>query len=137
MSSRVLLVEDNPDDEALTLRALKKSKVPLSVVVARDGVEALDALGIHGQGGGCALPDLVLLDIKVPKISGLEVLRVIRQTPVTEQLPVVMLTSSDEPSDVISATRLRVSHYIRKPVDYDEFMQQIAAVLEELLKEPQ
>src|SRR5688500_1103877 len=122
MPSRVLLVEDNPDDEALTLRALKKVDVPIEIRVARDGVDALRALGLNGSDEVPELPHLVLLDIKLPKVTGLEVLRHIRRSPRTEGLPVVMLTSSDEPSDVITASMLNVSRYVRKAVDYDEFM---------------
>jgi CheY-like chemotaxis protein len=134
MSSRVLLVEDNPDDELLTLRALKKATVNLDVQIARDGAEALHALGLNGASGtNPQLPALVLLDIKLPKVSGIDVLREIRRAPHTEGLPVVMLTSSDEPSDVLSASLLNVSRYVRKAVDYTEFMTTMDRVVNDFL----
>jgi two-component system, response regulator len=133
MPSRVLLVEDNPDDEALTLRALRRVDVPIEIRVARDGVEALRALGLNGSDEVPELPHLVLLDIKLPKVTGLEVLRHIRRSPNTEGLPVVMLTSSDEPSDVITASMLNVSRYVRKAVDYDEFMASLKVVVNDFI----
>jgi two-component system, response regulator len=134
MSSRVLLVEDNPDDELLTLRALRRAPVPLDVLVARDGAEALHALGLNGaSGSNPELPTLVLLDIKLPKMSGLDVLRAIRSAPHTEGLSVVMLTSSDEPSDVITASLLNVSRYVRKAVDYSEFMSSMDSLVSDFL----
>ena len=133
MPSRVLLVEDNPDDEALTLRALRKVDVPIEIRVARDGVDALRALGLNGSDEVPELPHLVLLDIKLPKVTGLEVLRHIRRSPHTEGLPVVMLTSSDEPSDVITASMLNVSRYVRKAVDYDEFMASLKVVVKDFI----
>ncbi|MEZ0327931.1 MAG: response regulator [Fimbriimonas sp.] len=134
MLSRVLLVEDNPDDELLTLRALKKSALNLDVQIARDGAEALHVLGLNGSTGtDPELPALVLLDIKLPKVSGIDVLRAIRRAPRTEGLPVVMLTSSDEPSDVISASLLNVSRYVRKAVDYSEFMSEMDGLVTDFL----
>jgi CheY-like chemotaxis protein len=134
MTSRVLLVEDNPDDELLTLRALKKSTIDLDVEIARDGAEALHVLGLNGNSGSNpVLPSLVLLDIKLPKVSGIDVLRAIRRAPRTEGLPVVMLTSSDEPSDVISASLLNVSRYVRKAVDYSEFMSEMNCLVTDFL----
>ena len=120
----ILLVEDNPDDEALTLRALKKNNILNEVVVARDGVEALDYL--FGTGTYCgrhltANPPLVLLDLKLPKVDGLEVLRRVRADPRTKYLPVVMLTTSSEERDMLEAYNLGVSSYIRKPVDFAQF----------------
>ncbi len=132
MSSRILLVEDNPDDEMLTLRALRKSPLDLDVQVARDGAEALQLLGLNGSTPP-SLPSLVLLDIKLPKVSGIDVLRAIRRAPTTEGLPVVMLTSSDEPSDVISASLLNVSRYVRKAVDYSEFVREMNGIVVEFL----
>ena len=132
--SRVLLVEDNPDDELLTLRALTKSPVELEVQIARDGAEALSILGLTGSAELMReLPALVILDIKLPKVSGIDVLRSIRRAPRTEGLPVVMLTSSDEPTDVISASLLNVSRYIRKAVDYGEFTEEINEVVTDFL----
>jgi two-component system, response regulator len=115
-SFRILLVEDNPDDEHLTLRALKKVPARLDVSVARDGQEAIDHLEQTAS-----LPDLVLLDLKLPKISGLDVLRRTRQNLRTADLLIVVLTSSDEPSDIRSSYRHYANSYIRKPVAFDEF----------------
>jgi CheY-like chemotaxis protein len=116
-----LLVEDNPDDEQLTLRAMRLSEVPNVVRVARDGVEALDAL--LGDSAPQPLPDLVLLDLKLPKLSGLEVLARIRAESATRSLPVVVLTSSDEDRDIVESYSLGANSYIRKPVDFDEFVE--------------
>lgn len=120
----ILLVEDNPDDEDLTLRCFKDSLIANRVVVARDGVEALDILfgrGPEHEGTGPLLPQVVLLDLKLPKLDGLEVLREIRAHPATRRLPVVILTSSVEDQDRISAYELGVNSYVRKPVDFAEF----------------
>lgn len=126
MSERIiLLVEDNPNDEALTLRALKKSNILNPVVVARDGAEALDYLFSRGQfqgrkpGGN---PELVLLDLKLPKIDGLEVLRQLRVDERTKLLPVVVLTSSVEEQDILRGYALGANSYVRKPVDFDQFV---------------
>jgi two-component system response regulator len=116
----ILLVEDNSDDEALTLRALRQSEVPNVIRVARDGAEALEAL--VGLGATSRLPDLVLLDLKLPKVSGLEVLQAIRSNPATSRLPVVVLTSSDEDRDILESYNSGANSYIRKPVDFDEFI---------------
>ncbi len=125
MENRViLLVEDNPDDEALTLRAFKKSNVLNDVVVARDGVEALDYLFGEGKYEGrdtSVQPELVLLDLKLPKIDGLEVLRRLRADPRTELLPIVILTSSSEEQDMIQGYSLGANSYVRKPVDFVQF----------------
>lgn len=121
----ILLVEDNPDDEALTLRAFRKNNIHNKVVVARDGVEALDYLfgsGAHSQRDATDLPQVVLLDLKLPKIDGLEVLRRIRADERTKLLPVVILTSSKEDQDVINGYRLGANSYVRKPVSFDEFL---------------
>lgn len=118
---RILLVEDNPRDEALTLRALQKNNFRASVTIKRDGAEALDHL-LGTQGGGVApLPHLVLLDLKLPKIDGLEVLRRIRADERTALLPVVILTSSTEERDLLEGYRLGTNSYVRKPVDFTEF----------------
>lgn len=119
----ILLVEDNPDDEALTLRALRKNNVHNTVTVARDGAEALDCLFGGDAAGGAPLPALVLLDLKLPKIDGLEVLRRIREHERTRLLPVVILTSSREEQDLINGYRLGANSYVRKPVDFTQFME--------------
>lgn len=124
----ILLVEDNPDDEALTIRALKKNKILNEVVVARDGVEALDYLFARGAYAGRdpeIQPEMVLLDINLPKLNGLEVLKQIRADPRTELLPVVMLTTSNEEQDLLSSYRLRANSFIRKPVDFGQFSEAI------------
>ncbi len=121
----VLLVEDNPDDELLTLDALEANRVGNRVVVARDGVEALDYLFGEGAYAGrdvTDLPAVVLLDLNLPKISGLEVLRRIRDHEATRLLPVVILTSSIEEEDRAKGYSLGANSYVRKPVDFDEFM---------------
>ena len=122
----ILLVEDNPDDEVLTLRALRKNNISNEVVVARDGQEALDYVFGEGQYRGRDvgdLPQVVLLDLKLPKIDGLEVLRRIRGDTRTELLPVVILTSSKEDQDVINGYRLGANSYVCKPVSFDEFLE--------------
>jgi two-component system, response regulator len=116
----ILLVEDNADDEQLTLRAMRQSEVPNIIRVARDGAEALDHL--FGASAGAKLPDLVLLDLKLPKVSGLEVLQRIRSDDRTRSLPIVILTSSDEERDIVESYNLGANSYIRKPVDFDEFI---------------
>jgi two-component system response regulator len=116
----ILLVEDNADDEQLTLRAMRQSEVPNIIRVARDGAEALDQL--FGPNAGNRLPDLVLLDLKLPKVSGLEVLQKIRAEEKTRGLPIVILTSSDEERDIVESYSLGANSYIRKPVDFDEFI---------------
>jgi two-component system response regulator len=122
----ILLVEDNRDDEILTLRALQTNNIRNQVVVARNGVEALDYLfgtGAHTERDVRDMPAVVLLDLNLPKIDGLEVLRRIRADERTALLPVVILTSSKEDQDVISGYRLRCNSYVRKPVNFDEFLQ--------------
>ena len=122
----ILLVEDNLDDEALTLRALKKNKVANSVVVARDGAEAVDFLfgtGAHAGRDVNDLPQIVLLDLKLPKLDGFEVLRRIRADDRTKMLPVVILTSSKEERDVVQGYRDGCNSYVRKPVNFDEFVE--------------
>lgn len=122
----ILLVEDNPDDEALTLRALSKHNVANAVVVARDGVEAIDFLfgtGAHAGRDPADLPQIVLLDLKLPKLDGFEVLRRVRADERTRMLPVVILTSSKEERDVVQSYRDGCNSYVRKPVNFDEFIE--------------
>jgi CheY-like chemotaxis protein len=124
----ILLVEDDPDDEALTLRALRRGGVQHTLVVARDGVEALDYL--FGTGGYAGrdlevMPLVVLLDLKLPRLDGLEVLRRIRAEDRTRLLPVVILTSSDEERDRLEGYRHGANSYVRKPIDYDQFAEAV------------
>ena len=127
MTERViLLVEDNPDDEVLTLRALQKSNIGNKVVVAHDGVEALDFLFCTGSYVGrepCELPQVVLLDLKLPRIDGLEVLRRIRADERTKLTPVVILTSSKEERDIVESYERGANSYVRKPVDFNQFLE--------------
>jgi CheY-like chemotaxis protein len=122
----ILLVEDNPDDVILTLRALKKNNLTNEVVVAADGVEALDYLFATGKYAGRdlqAMPDLVLLDLKLPRLGGLEVLQKIRGDARTKVLPVVILTSSTEEKDLIEGYSLGANSYVRKPVNFVQFVE--------------
>ena len=123
----ILLVEDNPNDEALTLRALRKNDINDRVVVARDGAEALDYLFATGpyQNPTPALPRVVLLDLKLPKVDGLEVLRRMRAHARTRLLPVVILTSSNEERDLLAGYGSGANSYIRKPVDFTEFAETV------------
>jgi two-component system, response regulator len=122
----ILLVEDNPADEALTLRALKKANIANTVVVARDGVEAVEYLIPSDQDGATRkLPQLVLLDLKLPKLDGHEVLKRIRANARTRLLPVVILTTSVEDQDRLDGYRLGANGYVRKPVDFTEFAQAV------------
>jgi CheY-like chemotaxis protein len=122
----ILLVEDNPDDEALTRRALAKNNIQNEVLVARDGAEALDLLfGTGAHAGRPIEPEVILLDLKLPKVDGLEVLRRIRADDRTRLLPVVILTSSREERDVISGYGLGANSYIRKPVDFQQFVEAV------------
>jgi len=127
-NKNILLVEDNPDDEALTLRALKKNNIANEVIVARDGVEALDYLFAEGAHEGRDLsdqPQVILLDLKLPRVDGLEVLKRIRGDDRTRRLPVVILTTSNEEQDITNSYDLGANSYIRKPVDFDQFMEAI------------
>lgn len=122
----ILLVEDNPDDEALTLRALKKNNIGNEVVVARNGAEALDFF--FNDSAGCAprlMPAITLLDLKLPKIDGLEVLRRLRADERTRLLPIIILTSSKEEQDLINGYKLGANSYIRKPVDFNQFVEAV------------
>ena len=125
-SKFILLVEDNPDDEALTLRAFKRQKLANEIIVARDGQEALEFLRGTGQYSARdigMLPQVILLDLKLPKIDGLEVLRAIRVEEHTKRVPVVILTSSSEEQDVVASYDLGANSYVRKPVDFEQFME--------------
>ena len=130
METRViLLVEDNPDDEMLTLRAFKKNNIVNEVIVVRDGAEALDYLfgtGQYVKRDLSIMPALILLDLKLPKIDGLEVLRRLRADDRTRRLPVVILTSSKEEQDIVSSYDMGANSYIHKPVDFDKFVQSVA-----------
>jgi two-component system response regulator len=123
--ARILLVEDNPDDEALTLRALRRNNILNELVVARDGADALEYLFGEGRYAGRDTrdqPSLILLDLKLQKIDGLEVLRRLRADPRTKLLPVAVLTTSNEENDIAMSYRLGANSYIRKPVDFTQFM---------------
>ncbi len=125
----ILLVEDNPDDVELTMRAFKKSLVPNRVVVTRDGVEALDYLfrtGSHKGRNPGRNPAIVLLDLKLPKVDGLEVLKRMRGNDRTKTIPVVILTSSREETDVVTGYSSGANSYVRKPISFDEFVKTVA-----------
>jgi two-component system response regulator len=126
MSKTILLVEDNPDDAKLTLRAFKRNNMLNPIVVARDGVEALDFLfarGAHAERAGKPLPTLIILDLKLPKLDGLGVLKAVRGDERTRLIPVVVLTSSKEEQDLIHSYSLGANSYVRKPVDFAEFLE--------------
>src|SRR5216684_4697882 len=121
----ILLVEDNADDEKLTLRALEKNNIKNDVVVARNGAEALDYLfgtGAHAGRDLTVMPQVTLLDLKLPKVDGLEVLRQLRANELTRLLPVVILTSSNEEQDRVNGYGLGANSYVRKPIDFGQFM---------------
>ncbi len=124
----ILLVEDNPDDEKLTMRAMQKNNIANQIVVAHDGAEALDYIFCKGKHAGRDVndsPQLILLDLNLPKIGGLEVLRQIRANARTTLYPVVILTSSKEERDLVESYRLGANSYIRKPVDFKQFSEAV------------
>ena len=124
----ILLVEDNPDDELLTLRALKKNNIANEVVIARDGVEALDFLfapGAHAGRDTTMQPQVVLLDLNLPRISGHEVLKRLRADPRTRHLPIVVLTSSKEEEDLLESYSNGANAYVRKPVEFSQFTEAV------------
>ncbi len=119
---KILLIEDNPDDVELTLRAFKKHKLVNHITVARDGEEALDIIFQSGkESAGRLRPDLILLDLKLPKVDGMDVLRQIKENSETKVIPVIILTSSKEENDLAESYRLGVNSYIRKPVNFEKF----------------
>ena len=130
-NKKILLVEDNPDDVELTLRAFKKNNIMNEVVVKRDGAEALDFFfgkdGVAGKGNN-GLPAVILLDLKLPKIDGLEVLKKLRADERTKLIPIVILTSSKEQLDVVNGYNLGCNSYIRKPVDFNQFADAVKQV---------
>ncbi len=124
----LLLVEDNPDDELMTIEALKESNIANEVIVVRDGAEALDFLfasGAYSDRDANIMPAVILLDLKLPKLDGLEVLKRLRADKRTQIIPVVILTSSDEEKDMINGYKLGINSYVRKPVDFDNFSKAI------------
>lgn len=126
----ILLVEDNPDDVELTLHALKKNNIVNPVKIARDGQEALDYLFYNGkyEASGHDLPNVILLDLKLPKVDGIEVLRRVKSDRKAKLIPVVVLTSSKEESDLLKSYDLGVNSYIRKPVDFDQFVETVRQI---------
>lgn len=127
----VLIVEDNPDDLALTLMALRKGKLANEIVVATDGVEALDFLFGRGEHSGrdtTQQPRVILLDLKLPRVDGHEVLRAVRENPLTRDLPVIVMTSSDQDRDVLDSYELKVNSYVVKPVSFDRFHEAVTQV---------
>ena len=128
INKTILLVEDNPDDVELTLRAIKKNNIINPVVIVRDGAEALDFLFASGAYAGrdiTDLPTVILLDLKLPKVDGLEVLRRLREDDRTRLIPVVILTTSNEEQDIIRGYKLHANSYVRKPVDFQEFLKAV------------
>jgi two-component system, response regulator len=124
----ILLVEDNPDDELLTIRAMHKNNIANEIVVVRDGAEALDYIfgtGAYAERNSVEKPQVILLDLNLPKIGGLEVLKKIREDPRTSFYPIVILTSSKEEKDLVESYRLGANSYIRKPVDFNQFSEAI------------
>ena len=126
--STILLVEDNPDDEELTLLAFRNNRIANPIIVVRDGAEALDFLFRTGKYAGRDIhtnPRMVLLDLKLPKIGGLDVLKKIRESPTTQMLPVVVLTTSNQDEDIVTSYRFGANSFIRKPVEYSKFSEAI------------
>lgn len=129
--SLILLVEDNADDEMLTLRALRKQKLANQIDVVRDGAEALDYLqgqGKYSHRNKLDIPQIIMLDLKLPKINGLQVLEQIRAMSHTSMIPVVILTSSDEEQDIAQSYTLGANSYVRKPVDFEDFIQAVGQI---------
>jgi len=127
----ILLVEDNRDDEELTLRAFKKNLIRNEIIVVRDGAEALDWLfqrGVHADRDPSLVPQVVLLDLNLPKVSGLEVLRAVRADPRTKRLPMILLTSSVEDRDIVAGYDSGANSYVRKPVDFLEFAEAVRSL---------
>jgi two-component system response regulator len=127
----ILLVEDNPDDVELTMRAFRKNKIANNIVVARDGVEALDYLfgrGTHADRNTAETPRLILLDLKMPKMDGLHVLEHVREDERTRLTPVVILTSSKEEQDLVRSYKSGANSYVRKPVDFNEFLEAVRQI---------
>lgn len=128
INKTILLVEDNPDDVKLTLRAFKRNNMLNPVIVARDGVEALDFLfarGAHAGRAGKSLPTLIILDLKLPRLDGLGVLKAIRADEQTRLIPVVVMTSSKEEQDLLQSYSLGANSYVRKPVNFAEFLEAV------------
>ena len=123
----VLVAEDNADDEVLTLRALARCSVPIKIKVVHDGQEALDSILGNGSESETEWPQLILLDVKLPKLNGLEVVKALKADPLARAIPVVCLTSSDEAVDLDNAYRLGVNGFVRKPTDYHEYLKVVAA----------
>jgi len=127
----ILLVEDNPDDEELTLLSLRKHDLASNIVVVRDGVEALDYLFAEGQHAGrdaSRVPSVVLLDLKLPRLDGLGVLKRMREDHRTRNVPVVVLTSSSQDADILTSYQLGANSYVRKPVEFDELTETVSRV---------
>lgn len=127
----ILLVEDNPDDEELTLLSLRKHNLANDIIVARDGVEALEYLfaeGAYAERDSSVMPAVILLDLKLPKLDGLGVLKALRADPRTRHLPVVVLTSSSQDADVIASYDLGANSYVRKPVEFGAFMEAVSSL---------
>jgi two-component system, response regulator len=128
LSDTILLVEDNRDDETLTISALRDASIRNRIDVARDGVDALDYLFKRGAHANVETPQLVLLDLELPKVDGIEVLREIRANPITRAIPVVIFASSKEESDLIRSYELGVNSYIQKPIDFADFAKAVSQV---------
>ncbi len=126
--TRILLVEDNPDDVELTLKAFEKHNLANEIVVARDGEEALDILFQRDEERTGLRPDLILLDLKLPKVDGLEVLRQVKNDSRTKVIPIVILTSSKEENDIINGYQLGVNSYLRKPVNFEKFTEVVMQI---------
>lgn len=130
----ILLVEDNPDDEALMRRALRKHNIPARILVARDGVEAIDQIFRSGFDGSLALPAVIFLDLKMPRMDGFEVLRRLRADDRTRTVPVIIFTSSNESQDIRGGYELGANSYVRKPVDFLEFSESVRLLAEYWLR---